>query len=51
MQCAGCCARLVLSAWPAPKLVEAMLASIARFKDAPSREEVLARASMLLFRA
>lgn len=40
-KCARCCARLVASARPSRKLQEHMLAAIAQFKEAASREEIL----------
>lgn len=39
--CLGCCVRLVQSTRPLKHLAVAMLAVIARRKDAPSREEIL----------
>lgn len=41
MQCVQCCARLVASARPSRPHQEAMLAAIARFPNAPTREAVL----------
>jgi hypothetical protein len=41
-RCVHCCARLVLSAHPNKKQASVMLAAIARFRDAPGRDEVLA---------
>ncbi len=43
MHCAQCCARLVASARPSRQHQEAMLAAIARFRGAPTRQEVLER--------
>lgn len=40
-QCAGCCARLVISARPDRRRQEAMLETIRRFKGSPSRQEVI----------
>lgn len=40
-QCLECCARLVLSAHPDKRQASAMLAAIARFKDAPGRDAIL----------
>ncbi|MCX8016608.1 MAG: hypothetical protein N2690_01705 [Rhodocyclaceae bacterium] len=48
MTCLACCARLVASAWPSAHQVEAMLAAIGRFRDAPSRAAVLAEARRML---
>lgn len=42
MQCLACCTRLVLSAHPDKRQASAMLAAIARFKDAPGRDAILA---------
>lgn len=41
MQCLECCARLVLSTHPSKPHAEAMLAAIARFRDAPGRAAIL----------
>lgn len=41
MQCLACCTRLVLSAHPNKPQAAAMLAAIARFPDAPGREQIL----------
>ncbi len=41
-RCVHCCARLVLSAHPNKRQASVMLAAIARFRDAPGRDEVLA---------
>lgn len=43
MQCVQCCARLVASARPLRRQQEAMLAAIALFRGAPTRQEVLVR--------
>lgn len=40
--CVQCCARLVMSAYPSKLHAMAMLAAIARFRDAPGRDEILA---------
>jgi len=42
MSCLICCVRLVKSARPSRKQQEIMLASIARFKNAPNRDQILA---------
>lgn len=42
LRCLECCARLVLSAHPSKLHAMAMLAAIARFRDSPGREEILA---------
>ena len=39
--CLQCCTRLVLSAHPNKRLAASMLAAIARFRDAPGREQIL----------
>lgn len=39
--CVQCCARLVLSAHPDKRQASAMLAAIARFRESPSRADVL----------
>lgn len=41
MQCLKCCARLVISTHPSKPHAEAMLAAIARFRDAPGRAAIL----------
>lgn len=41
MQCLECCTRLVLSAHPSKPHAAAMLAAIARFRDAPGRDAIL----------
>ena len=41
MQCLGCCTRLVLSAHPSKAQAAGMLAAIARFPEAPGREQIL----------
>lgn len=41
MQCLECCTRLVLSAHPSKPHAAAMLAAIARFRDAPGRDVIL----------
>lgn len=45
--CVGCCARLVLSAWGMPGLIEANLAAVDRWGDGPPRERVLRLADRL----
>lgn len=40
-QCLECCTRLVLSTHPSKQLAAAMLAAIARFRDAPGRDAIL----------
>ena len=39
--CLQCCTRLVLSTHPNKAAAAGMLAAIARFKDAPGREQIL----------
>lgn len=46
-RCVGCCARLLLSAWDLPDLVEAHLAAMERFGAAPPRERILRLADRL----
>ena len=41
MQCLSCCVRLVVSARPSRAHQEAMLAAIARYLDAPSKNEII----------
>ncbi len=50
MSCLACCARLVVSAWPSAHQVEAMLAAIARFRDAPGRDAILESVRLALER-
>lgn len=42
MQCLDCCARLVLSARPSRDQAAVMLDAIARYPDAPRREQITA---------
>lgn len=42
VRCLPCCARLVLSTHPNKVHAMAMLAVIARYRDSPGREEILA---------
>lgn len=42
MQCLGCCTRLVVSTHPSKPHAAAMLAAIARFRDSPGRDAILA---------
>lgn len=48
MQCLQCCARLVLSAHPSKQQAHAMLAAIARYESAPSRQDVLSCVAQML---
>lgn len=41
MSCMSCCAALVVSTYPSKSRAEAMLAAIARHRDAPPRAEIL----------
>lgn len=41
-QCLQCCTRLVLSTHPNKQAAAGMLAAIARFRDAPGRDAILA---------
>ena len=41
LRCLECCARLVISAHPDKRQAAGMLAAIARFKEAPGREQIL----------
>ena len=40
-RCLECCTRLVLSTHPSKQHAAAMLAAIARFRDAPGRDAIL----------
>lgn len=42
MQCLACCVRLVLSARPSREQAAVMLEAIARYPDAPKREQITA---------
>lgn len=44
MQCLACCVRLVLSARPSRDQAAVMLDAIARYQDAPKREQITAAA-------
>lgn len=41
MTCLQCCVRLVASAWGNKAAASGLLAAIARFRGAPSREQIL----------
>ena len=45
--CLECCARLVMSARPSKQRAGAMLAAIARHRDAPEREKITERVAVL----
>lgn len=48
MQCLACCVRLVLSARPIQEQEAVMLDAIARYPDAPKREQITAAVKVAL---